>query len=374
MDARTERGRGRIYQRGSIWWIQYFFNGQDRRESTHSSNRKVAEKLLTKRMAAKDAGTLQEVTLRRLRFEDLQASIEGEYQLNRRKSLDRVQDAFQALSRTFAGWLASAITEDRLTKYANSRIDEEKAAHATVRYELAVLKRAFRLAKVPCPPFPSIQVRNARTGFFERQDFEAVLTHLPAYLRPVMRVSYLTGWRTLSEVLPLQWRQIDLQAGLIRPDPGTTKNGEGRLFPFQSLPGLAEVIQSQWEAAQEIQRGRGVIVPWVFFRVTHKAIEPIKSYKTAWATACQTAGIPDRLVHDLRRTAARNLRRAGIPESVAMELLGHKTPEIFRRYDIKNEQDLTHAVEKLAAFHAHEAQLRDNHGTITPIRTGAGKP
>lgn len=158
--------RGRIYQRGSIWWIQYFFNGKDRRESTRSTNEQVAKKLLTKRIAAKDVGTLQESGLKPMRLADLQAKIEGEYQLNQRASFDRLHMAFKALGAMFGGWLTSAITEDRLIEYANSRVLSGKA-HATVRYELACLRRTFRLAKLPCPPFPTIQVRNTRTGFFE---------------------------------------------------------------------------------------------------------------------------------------------------------------------------------------------------------------
>jgi hypothetical protein len=93
--------QGRIFQRGTIWWIQYFFNGKDRRESTHSTKEQVAKNLLTKRMAAKDAGTLQALSLKPIGFADLQTIIEGEYQLNQRSSFDRLQVAFKALGAMF---------------------------------------------------------------------------------------------------------------------------------------------------------------------------------------------------------------------------------------------------------------------------------
>lgn len=77
--------------------------------------------------------------------------------------------------------------------------------------------------------------KNVRTGFFEADDFEAVLAELSDYLRPVMRFAYLTGWRVTSEVLPLEWTRVDLNAGVLRLDAGTTKNGDGREFPFSAL-------------------------------------------------------------------------------------------------------------------------------------------
>jgi integrase len=73
---------------------------------------------------------------------------------------------------------------------------------------------------------------NARPGFFERDQFNAVLRHLPEELRPVVQFAYITGWRAKSEVIKLEWRQIDLKAGEIRLEPDTTKNKAGRTFPF----------------------------------------------------------------------------------------------------------------------------------------------
>ena len=84
---------------------------------------------------------------------------------------------------------------------------------------------------------------------------------------------------------------MDFVSGIVRLEPGTTKNKKGRTFPFGVLPGLAEVLRTQWETAQQVQAAEGCIVPWVFFRVTGKGgAQPIKSYKTAWGHACLAAG------------------------------------------------------------------------------------
>lgn len=92
-------------------------------------------------------------------------------------------------------------------------------------------------------------------------------------------------------------------------------------------------------------------VTWVF----HRDGEPIKSYNTAWRAACRRAGYPGRLVHDCRRTAVRSLERAGVSRSVAMQLTGHKTEAVYRRYAIVAEADLRDGVAKLAALHGQRS-------------------
>ena len=77
---------------------------------------------------------------------------------------------------------------------------------------------------------------------------------------------------------------------------------------------------------------------------------PVRTWRTALRDACRKAKVPHRLLHDCRRTAARNLIRAGVPERIAMLLTGHKTRAVFDRYNIVNEQELLTAGERLAAY------------------------
>ena len=90
----------------------------------------------------------------------------------------------------------------------------------------------------------------------------------------------------------------------------------------------------------------GALLHWVF----HRKGEPVKSMKRSWRTACEDAGVPGRLMHDLRRTAVRNLERAGVSRSVAMKMTGHKTESVYRRYAIVSEVDLREAGAKLASL------------------------
>jgi integrase len=101
-------------------------------------------------------------------------------------------------------------------------------------------------------------------------------------------------------------------------------------------------------ATDALQRENGAIIPWVF----HRNGRPIKDMYKAWRQACRDADCPGRIPHDFRRTAVGNLFRAGVPEGVDMQMTGHKTRSVFKRYNIVSKADLVSAAEKLAKFEA----------------------
>jgi integrase len=135
---------------------------------------------------------------------------------------------------------------------------------------------------------------------------------------------------------------------VLRLERGTTKSGEPRSFPFAAHPRLTSLLLEQQEKTAAFERASGSLCPWVFHRNGRQA----KGwYYDAWRTGCEKAGVPGRLVHDLRRSAVRNLVRAGVSEVVAMTLTGHKTRSVFDRYHIVSSTDQTEAVRKLAKLH-----------------------
>ena len=146
----------------------------------------------------------------------------------------------------------------------------------------------------------------------------------------VATFAYYTGWRTKSEILPLEWRQVDMAAGTVRLEPGTTKNREGRLFLFAEIDELREALEAADEERKALLK-KDKLCPYVFHR---KNGDRIYTFRKAWMHACEAAGCPGRIPHDFRRTAVSNLVRAGVPDTIAMKLTGHKTRSIFDRYDI----------------------------------------
>jgi integrase len=261
----------------------------------------------------------------------------------------------EALRREGRTFLARRITVDQIESYKSARLDGAAAA-ATINRELAALKRGFRLAirvgrLAGRPDFSLLREHNVRRGFFEAEQFQAVVTELPEPLQAVATFLYWTGWRK-NEALTLEWTHVDRRAGVIRIED--TKNREPRTIPYGRLPVLAAVIGSQWETAQRLRRERGKVVPWVF----HRNGERIRDFLGAWHGACRRAGLPGRIPHDFRRTAARNLIRAGVSQSVAMAIGGWKTDSVFRRYAIVDEALIGEGLGKLALIERSARQAQ----------------
>lgn len=174
----------------------------------------------------------------------------------------------------------------------------------------------------------------------------ALRAHLPDYARPATAFAYLTGWRLKSEILTLQWRQVDFRVGVVTLDVGTTKNRDGRTFPM--IPELRALLEAQRTRTDALQKKTSAIVPWVFHRTQRG--RPLKGFRKSWHAACVAAGVPGRIPHEFRRSAVRNLERAGGPRSTAMAMVGHRTESIYRRYAIVDEVMLQEGGAKLAAY------------------------
>ena len=173
-----------------------------------------------------------------------------------------------------------------------------------------------------------------REGFFEHDEYLKVRAHAPAPYQDVLDFAYYSGWRR-NEILDLTWDEVDLGGGVIRLPARRSKTKTGRMLPI-SAP-VRQVLDRR-------QRARRSGDPRVFRRdgVT------VRAWRYALRDACRKAQVPHRLLHDCRRTAARNLIRAGVPERIAMLLTGHKTRAVFDRYNIVNEQELLTAGQRLA--------------------------
>jgi len=203
------------------------------------------------------------------------------------------------------------------------------------------------------PYIPMLKENNVRKGFFEHDDFLALRDALPYHLKGFATFGYKVGWR-ISEISTLTWSQIDLGEGIVRLEVGETKNDEARTVYLDDE--LKEIFRQQWELRKEL----GTVFPYVF--LNQDGTDRIKRFDKAWRTACKKAGIGVRRFHDFRRTAVRNMVRAGVPERVAMMISGHKTRSVFDRYNIVSDADLRLAARKQAAY--LETQTGTKLGTI----------
>ena len=167
------------------------------------------------------------------------------------------------------------------------------------------------------------------------------MSFLPDDLRDFVQFGYLTGWRK-GEIRQLEWRHI--AGNVLRLPPAISKNKDGRVLIL--VGELAEII----ERRRTLQRDT---IPWVFFRADGNQV---KRFYRSWKTACLQAGLPvdtpqeRKRFHDFRRATARDLSRAGIPDRIAMSIIGHKTRPIYDRYNIVNEGDIAQALTQAAQY------------------------
>jgi integrase len=326
---------GCVFRRGRIYWLKYHRNGKPYSESSRSQIKAVAEQLLKRREGEIADGKVPGIVFDRVTLKELAEDLLVDYRINQKRSIDKTERSVKKLQSEFGGLKATQVTTASVKRYIEKRMNEG-AANATINRELAALKRMYKLGLMCTPPkvsqvpyIPMLKEDNVRTGFFEHDQFQKVLRHLPEYLRPIAFYAYCSGWRK-QEILSLTWDQVDLNQGLARLVPQKSKNGEGRTLYLE--PDL-------WQTMKDLHRKRAFGCSHVF----HVDGERIKDFRKAWDTACTKAGISGMLFHDLRRTAVRNMVRAGIPERVAMSVSGHKTRSVFDRYNIVSPDDLKKA-------------------------------
>ena len=252
----------------------------------------------------------------RVTFDDMARLFLCDYEVNGKKSVKDARRGVKALASDFEGRRAQSILPQDILDYIAGR-QKDGLTNGLINRELAALKRMFNLALqqgriIRKPHIPLLKENNIRQGFFEWTDFEAVRAHLPEYLLAPMTFAYFTGWRPRDEVLKLPWRNVDFEAGTVRLEPGTTKTKDGRIIYM--TPQVKEVLTQSWERTKLLQRDRGQIIQLVL----QNEGMPIVNYYKQWHRACRAAGVAGKIPHDFRKTAVRNMVRAGIQERVAM--------------------------------------------------------
>ena len=212
---------------------------------------------------------------------------------------------------------------------------------------IRMLRLGYEHGKVlRLPVIRKLKETGPRQGFFETAQYQAVRKRLAPDLQVAVAIAYTFGWRMQSEVLTLERRQLDLEAGTLRLEPGTTKNDDGRLV---YLPAdLQAQLAAQADRVRALERKLERVIPYLFphARGPWKGTRR-RDFRKVWAEARDKAGVAGRLRHDFRRTAVRNMVNAGVPECVAMKVTGHKTRAVFDRYHIVSPGDLQDVARRL---------------------------
>lgn len=292
-------------------------------------------------------------------FDDLFQAVLDDYEAKRNKSIRCIRLQISHLKPHFQDLDPNEVVKADIDAYIKRR-RKEGAADGSICLELACLRRAYKLGfenrKITqAPKIVLPKVKNARKGFVSFEEYHKVRAALPPHYAPVYGVGFWTGMR-IGEILSIRREQFDAEAGTLRLDAADSKSGEGRVIPL-SPEALQDVIQAAHESAC-------LNSPWLFTEQLKGAKKQRISYSTFsqhFRMACARAQVPNRLFHDLRRTAVRNMIRAGVTEKVAMQISGHLTRDMLDRYNICNEDDMRQAAAMLSAYvKSRQAESSDN--------------
>ena len=361
MKNQRSRGAGSVYLRpgSSNLWIQYYRDGVMVRESSGSDSRRDAEKLLHLRLGEIAAGNYIEPSNRKVTIDQLYEALVNNYRINKRASLPSTEARWQRqpkegepmpeagrLKKKFSGMKAIALTTAKVEAYI-AWCQGQGLENGTINRDIAALRRAFQLAVKgeviqKAPHFPMLPEAPPRQGFLEDTDYLKLRQHArELWLRTIVVIAFTFGVRRGELVGDeqqgyrdgLKVRHADLLSRTIRLTE--TKNGDDRIIPM--TPEVYALVTALCAGKNPND--------WLFTRSDGRQV---KDFRGRWARLKREAGVDsDLLLHDNRRSAVRNMERAGVPRSIAMKISGHKTESIYRRYAIVNEEDLKRAARQI---------------------------
>jgi integrase len=336
------------------YWIQYRLPGGKQRKEFVGDSMEEARDADGKRRSQKRENRIFDIkpevkmTLREL--------TEWYLSLERVKALSsywRIQISLNNLNKEFGDVLVREIRVSQIENYQQLRLNQG-IAPATVDREVGEVKTMVYKAHDDgmvddriAMTFKKVKKvlkknANARNIILPLDRFEKLLSNSPPHLFGILATGFYTGMRK-GEIVGLTWDRVDLESRFIRLEAADTKDREPRLIPI--CDELYEILRRQPKALHHDH---------VF---TYRG-NPIKSnFRRSLSTACRKAGIPHgRKVkggftfHDLRHTFNTYMRKAGVAESVIMEITGHSTREMFDRYNTIDADDARDALERFRGY------------------------
>lgn len=369
---KRERGQGSIGNvRGSRFlYIWYYDNaGKQHRESTRSKLKSVAQNMLTQRLAAMGRGEKSPTEIKSIRYEDMRQILIDHYREERIGELveQKEQDGtvkvypqkrnLKVLDDFFAGMRLDQMDTDVLRAFRKKRF-EKGIDDSTINRNLSILRRMMNLTirerklQFAKPYFPMVsEAGKIRKGFVTPEKFNKLMSHMPNHLKPYTLFLYEDASRT-GAAAEIRWTWVDLKEGVVEIPEEITKTGEPQTLPLSDE--LIHLLKKQ-------------------FRQDDAPVFDTTNFRKEFQGACVAAGLGKltKVVsakgykwekyegvtpHDLRRSAVRNMVRAGVPEKIAMGISGHKTRAIFDRYNITSTDDVKDAIKTVSRYNKRKAR------------------
>ncbi len=258
---------------------------------------------------------------------------------------DRVEIMSKQLIPFFGGKILGEIKPADVETYRGQRKkqDGNKASTQTINNDHIVLKHALNVAirrgllvSNPAARVPMPDPQNARDRVLSDKEWGKLYQAAKPHLQPVLLLAYQLGQR-LSEIVNLTWDRVDLKRGFVTLRSQDTKTKKPRQVPM--TPDVRVTLQ-------QLAKMRSLATRRVFLYQGG----PLKDFRTTFRTALSDAGVSGFRFHDLRHCAATNLRRAGVDTTTAMQIVGHTSPQMWKRYNHIREEDLSQAAAKLGKY------------------------
>jgi integrase len=323
-----------LYQRGRVWYADYYADGQRIQESTGTANKREAEKILALRISEVQRGVfVKPVNITLADFGERYI----EYAKTHKRSWKRDVQMLGNLQMFFGDCKLRDITPLRIEEYQQARVKADMAP-ATSNRELALLKHMFNIAERwgqhqgtnPVRMVKFLPENNLRFKTLSEDDERVLLFASPPYLRDMILFAINTGLRT-SDIFNLQWEEVDIEERRLKK---IVKKSDRPL----SLP--------LNDTALEIIEGRHKHGPYVFYNPMTG--DRFKDVKGALAAAVKRAKLGKITWHMFRHTFASRLTRKGVDIVTVKELLGHSNISTTMRYAHSNDEAKRMAVQRLA--------------------------
>jgi site-specific recombinase XerD len=356
---------GRVYRRPNSphLWIEYWHLGHRKRENCGSSLVAVAKRLLRKRQSeVEHQGKLLGPQVEKTRYHDLERALLQHFDRHEKYSEPQARKSVDArlarLRQHFGRMFAVEIGYSEIEQYVEKRKRQPRSSASTIATEVRWLHLAMvrgvadkLLAQVPV--FPRVEKSPPREGSATPEEIARLIAHLPGYLRPLVTVQYVTGWRS-KHLREMTWAENVLPGpALFLPKiKGNKKRAKDVVFDCSEAPWLVDLIERQRRRVAELTLALGKGRDGITFVFPSAAGDQItwEAYKSAWTRARKRAGLPKLRSHDNRRSATQNDRQLGIDKRVRMDLVGHKSEAIHDAYDSAARPELKEAVRTIGNF------------------------